>query len=92
MLEYGLANTQQSKQKRRKPWVRYEREHSLSAVHVDWHVGKAVAGMQVCVVLDVASRKFLSAGEFRNATAENSVLLLKQALDVCRSTYNISIR
>jgi putative transposase len=92
MLEYGLANTQQSKQKRRKPRIRYEREHSLSAVHMDWHVSKAVPGMQVCVVLDDASRKILSAGEFRNATAENSCLLLKQALDDGRSTYNISIR
>ncbi|MDR0372547.1 MAG: IS481 family transposase [Nitrososphaerota archaeon] len=92
MLEYGLANTQENKQKRRKPWIRYEREHSLSAVHMDWHVSKAVLGMQVCVVLDDASRKFLSAGEFCNATAENSCLLLKQALDDCRSTYNISIR
>jgi len=92
MLEYGLASEQESKQKRRKPWIRYEREHSLSAVHMDWHISKAVAGKQVCVVLDDASRKILSGGEFSNATAENSVLLLSEALKNCRSKYNLSIR
>jgi hypothetical protein len=35
----------------------------------------------VCVVLDDASRKILSGGEFSNATAEHSVLLLKEALE-----------
>ena len=92
MLEYGLASEQESKQKRRKPWVRYEREHSLSAVHMDWHISRAVLGKQVCVVLDDASRKILSAGEFSNATAENSVSLLREALKNCRSVYNFSIR
>lgn len=92
MLEYGLASEQESKQKRRKPWVRYEREHSLSAVHMDWHISRTVPGMHVCVVLDDASRKILSAGEFTNATTGNSVLLLSEALNSCRSTYNMGIR
>ena len=52
-----FASEQESKQKRRKPWVRYERDHSLSAVHMDWHISRAVPGKQVCVVLDDASRK-----------------------------------
>jgi len=92
MLAKGYASEQASKQKRRKPWIRYERDHSLSAVHMDWHVCKAVSGKQVCVVLDDASRKILSGGEFSNATAEHSVLLLKEALEQCRSSYNLSIR
>ncbi len=92
MLEYGLAKEQESKQKRRKPWVRYERKHSLSAVHMDWHISRAVPGMQVCVVLDDASRKILSEGEFSNATTQNSVLLLSEALKDCWSTYNMGIR
>jgi putative transposase len=32
----GLAQENQKKQKRRK-WVRYERNHSLSAGHIDWN-------------------------------------------------------
>ena len=78
MLENGLASEQESKQKRRKPWVRYEREHSLSAVHMDWHISRAVFGKQVCVVLDDASRKVLSGGEFESASAENSVCYCKR--------------
>ncbi len=92
MLEKGFAQEQESKKKRRKPWIRYERDHSLSAVHMDWHESKVVSGMQVCVVLDDASRKVLSGGEFSNATSENSILLLKEALDWCRSMYNLGIR
>jgi len=92
MLEKGFAKEQQSKKKRRKPWIRYEREHSLLAVHMDWHISKAVPGKRVWVVLDDASRKILSGGEFSNATSENSVLLLKEALEHCRSNYNLSIR
>ena len=92
MLQKGYASEQISKQKRRKPWIRYERDHCLSAVHLDWHVSKVVHGMQVCVVLDDASRKILSDGEFSNATAENSVFLLKQALCNCQNSYNLRIR
>ncbi len=92
MLAKGYASEQESKQKRRKPWVRYERDHSLSAVHMDWHISRAVPGKQVCVVLDDASRKILSGDEFSNATAENSILLLREALVKCRSSYNLSIR
>lgn len=92
MLEKGYAVEQESKKKRRKPWIRYERAHSLSAVHMDWHMSRAVSGKQVCVVLDDASRKVLSGGEFDSATEENSVLLLKGALESCRSVYNIGIR
>jgi hypothetical protein len=44
------------------------------------------------VVLDDASRKVLSGGEFSNATAENSVLLLKMAHDQCRFSYNLGVR
>ena len=80
MLAKGYASEQKSKQKRRKPWVRYERDHSLSAVHMDWHISRAVPSKHVCVVLDDASRKILSGGEFSNATAENSILLLSEAL------------
>jgi putative transposase len=38
LLEHGLANQQKNKKRRRKPWIRYERDHSLTAVHLDWHM------------------------------------------------------
>ena len=75
LKKHGLAKNETSKQKRRKKWIRYERKHSLSAGHMDWH--EPSDGPRVCVVLDDASRKILAGGEFANATAENSIKLVK---------------
>ena len=92
MLEKGYAKEQESKKGRRKPCIGDQQTYSLSAVHMDWHESRVVPGKQVCVVLDDASRKVLSGGEFDNATQGNSVLLLKEALQSCRETYNLGIR
>ena len=78
LLEEGLAQEEPNKQKRRKPWIRYERKHSLSAVHLDWH--EPSGGPKVCVVEDDASRKILVGGEFEHATEENTILLMKQVI------------
>jgi putative transposase len=78
MLEFGFAKEQESKQKRRKPWIRYERKHSLSAVHIDWHESK-INGKQLCTILDDASRKVLAGGEFDNATVENTLKIVDEA-------------
>ena len=59
--------------------MRHERTYPLSAVHLDWSTG--VKGTSLCVVLDNASRKILSGGEFKRQSAETSVKLLKEALD-----------
>ena len=67
------------KKKRRKPWIRYERKHSLTAVHLDWHTSR-FNGKEVCVVLDDSSRLILSGGEFTAATAEASIDLVRIAL------------
>ena len=80
LLENNLTQKDPTKSNRRKPWVRYEREHSLSGVHMDWYT--AVDGYtQVCVVIDDASRMILAGGEFYSQTAENSILLLKEAYE-----------
>lgn len=68
------------KKVRKKPWIRYEREHSLSAVHMDW-LEDSERGKWICAVIDDASRMILSYGEFDHATGENSVALFKKALD-----------
>ncbi len=60
MIELGFAKHDESKQKRRKPWIRYERKHSLSLVHVDWYESK-FNGKQVCAILDDAARRILLA-------------------------------
>lgn len=85
LLEHDLANENKKKKKRRKAWIRYEREHSLTAVHLDWHTSK-VNGKEVCVVLDDSSRCVLAGDEFEAATTENSIKLMK---DVLRNFGNI---
>jgi putative transposase len=80
LLKNGLAKENKNKKKRRKAWIRYERKHSLTAVHLDWHPGKAVK-KEVCVVLDDSSRYILAGGEFEAATAEISINLVQETLD-----------
>ncbi len=87
LLELGYANREESKQKRRKPWIRYERSHSLSLVHTDWH--HCENGKYLCAILDDASRKILAAGEFDNETTENALTVLKKACEECEPWYAI---
>ena len=56
----GLAHEDPKKKGRRK-WVRYEREHSLSAGHIDWHES-GWSDLKVCVIIDDASRMILAGG------------------------------
>ena len=60
--------------------IRYERKHSLTAVHLDWHTSR-FNGKEVCVILDDSSRLILSGGEFSGATAEASIDLVRKALE-----------
>jgi putative transposase len=81
LLNHGLAEESPKKKRRRKPWIRYERKHSLTAVHLDWHESKACPGMHVCAVLDDSSRYVLAGGEYPSATADASIEMVKEVLD-----------
>ena len=81
LIENDLANENRQKKKRRKPWIRYERKHSLTAIHLDWHTSKAVPGKQVCIALDDSSRRILAGGEYDSATAEASIGIVQDVLD-----------
>ena len=80
LLDNGLSKEDDQKKKRRKPWIRYERDHSLTAVHLDWHTSR-FNGKEVCVVLDDCSRFILAGGEFPAATAEASIELVRKTLE-----------
>jgi putative transposase len=80
LLSNGKAGENKKKKKRRKPWIRYERKHSLTAVHLDWHTSR-INGKEVCVVLDDSSRFILAGGEFPAATGEASIGLVRKALE-----------
>ncbi len=78
LLEEGMATTTKPSIRRR-PWVRYERKHSLSAVHMDWHQRRE-DGTWVCIVIDDASRYVLAAIECEHATTEATIQVLEQAM------------
>lgn len=80
LINSGHAKKNPNKSKRRKPWIRYERAHSLSAVHLDWHLD-STQNKWVCVVLDDASRKILAGGEFEHANEKNSENLVQEVID-----------
>jgi putative transposase len=77
LKETGRALPESSKQKRRK-WVRYEREHSMSLWHTDWK--QLDTGEWWIAYLDDASRLATGYGVFQEATAENTKLILEQAI------------
>lgn len=79
LLENNMAKKEPNRSRKRKPWIRYEREHSLSAVHMDWMYDEKI-GKNIVAVIDDASRKILAYGEFDRATVENTILVLKEAL------------
>jgi putative transposase len=77
MLELGYAQKKEKKDVRKKDWIRYERMHSLTAVHIDWHYTGIV---WVFAVIDDASRKILSSIECNSPTTKASIEGIKMAI------------
>jgi len=70
LIDLSFAKSKGKKDIRKKKWIRYERRHSLTAVHIDWHYFK---GTWVFAVIDDASRKILALIECNNPTTEKSI-------------------
>ena len=79
LVNLGFAKQKKNKDIRKKNWTRYERRHSLTAVHIDWHFD-AKKRIWVFLVIDDASRKVLSLLETKNATTVASIEGMKKAL------------
>ena len=79
LIYLGYANAKNRKDIRKKKWIRYERRHSLTAVHIDWHLDARTRN-SVFAVIDDASRKLLALIECENATTEASIEGMKYAL------------
>ncbi|MGI0063104.1 MAG: DDE-type integrase/transposase/recombinase [Nitrosopumilaceae archaeon] len=81
MLDEGLSVEQPRKKMRRK-WIRYEREHSNSLWHVDWHTIKDPRWeeKQLIAYEDDASRFITGYGVSDDATSKNSVTVLEEAV------------
>ena len=75
----GMAKNKGKKDIRKKDWIRYERRHSLTAVHIDWYF-YAIMQHWVFAVLDDASRKLLALVECKSPTTEASIEGMKEAM------------
>ena len=73
----GYAKEEENKKKRKK-WIRYERKHSMELWHADWFYYN---GKWIIAYLDDASRLITGYGVFENATAENAIKVLREAMD-----------
>jgi transposase InsO family protein len=72
--EYENVTENTNKQGRRRPWVRFEREHARVTVHMDWYQNEQ--GQQVLAVEDDASRRVFDMIEVDSSLASQSVDLL----------------
>ncbi|MBI1968705.1 transposase family protein [Candidatus Woesearchaeota archaeon] len=77
MKSKGWVRSEPNKQKKRKR-CRYEREHTGSLVHADYH--RTTENDPHCIFwLDDACRRILSGGEFDSPNAENAIATFKVA-------------
>jgi putative transposase len=81
MVSEGMSSEEARKKQRRK-WIRYEREHSNSLWHTDWHEIKDPRwkGKQLIVYEDDASRFVTGYGVFDNVSSQHSVDVLDAAI------------
>ena len=77
LIYLGYAKKKLNKDVRKKKWIRYQRRHSLTAVHIDWHYFK---GIWIFGVEDDASRKLLALIEDPKESTDNSILGMELAL------------
>ena len=78
LLDLGYAKKKPKKDVRKKKWKRYERRHSLTAVHIDWHCIRD--DEWAFAVEDDASRKMLSLVECGSPTTDKSIDGMDEAL------------
>ena len=89
LLELGYAKKKEKRDKRKKDWTRYQRMHSLTAVHIDWHYNGRV---WVFAVIDDASRFMLTIIECSSPTTKRSIEGMKLALEYGKIQQCISDR
>lgn len=78
LLKNKISQPDPKKQKQRK-YCRYERKHSFSLGHTDYHTSKVIPGKELIIWIDDASRIILAGGEFKEATTENAKKIVKDA-------------
>ena len=79
LLDLSFAKKKNKQDTRKKNWIRYERRHSLTAVHIDWHQ-RPMDGPWAFAVEDDASRKMLVLVECNSPTTHQSIEGMEQAI------------
>ncbi len=81
LKEEGLLYSKARMRFKRK-WIRYEREHSNSLWHVDWHEMKSsiYKGKWLVIYEDDASRYIIAYGVFDSPSSVNALNVLKEAI------------
>jgi len=88
LLKQGISKPDKKKQKQRK-YCRYERKHSGSLGHTDYHTSKIIHGKEVIIWIDDASRLILAGGEFDHATTKNAKKIVLEAKKVAFEKYSM---
>ena len=91
LLKKGVSKEDKEKKKQRK-YCRYERDHSFSLGHLDWHVSKCIPGKQVCVFIDDASRNIIAGDEYDNAFELYNINIVKEAMKMAYKKYSSILR
>lgn len=87
LLIMNVSKPDKKKQKQRK-YCRYERKHSFSLGHMDYHTSKIMANKQLIVWIDDASRYILAGAEFNEATTENAIKIVNEAKQYAWEKHN----
>ena len=87
LLRKGVAQ-EDEKKKRQRHYRSYQRKHTFSLGHMDWHESRVHPGKQVTVWEDDASRLILAGGEFDRATEEGAEKVVREAQRVAYEHYS----
>ena len=77
-LRMNSKATPQPSKQRRRTWVRYERMRSMSLWHMDWK--QLSTGEWFLAIMDDASRYIVAYGVYPQATTQNTLTILTQAI------------
>ena len=90
LREIGVSKPDKKKQKQRK-YCRYERDHSFSLGHMDYHESR-YDGSWTIVWIDDASRLILAGKEYKEADTKNAKEIVKKAIKKAREKYSSVLR
>ena len=87
LLKKGISEEDEKKKKQR-IYHLYQREHSFSLGHLDWHESKCIPGKHVCTLIDDADRKIICGGEFDRELEKYVIEIVKRGIKIAYEEYS----